>query len=157
MVAENEQGAEGLDVQPKKRSIVPILIAVNVVVLGGIAAFVLLSGSGDKKDDEVDPVGKIVELKPFVVNLNESRKATRFLKVKLSLELKEDDVEEQLNKRKVIVRDRVIHYLRDLTVAQCRGSENMDIIRRDLKKTVNAALGQTDAIKAVYFSEIVDQ
>ena len=56
------------------------------------------------------------------------------------MEQKRKEVEEQLNKRKVIVRDRVIHYLRDLTVAQCRGSENMDIIRRDLKKTVNAAL-----------------
>ena len=146
---------------PKSNKVMLIVIAVNVVGLGGAGAFFFLRQShaaaapAAAGEHGAAAMGKLLPIESFIVNLNEA-KSTRYLKVTFSLEC-EEGIEATVKDRKDVIRDRVLTYLSGLTVDDVRGSETKDAIREMLVKRVNDALGQKDAIKNVLFTEFVVQ
>ncbi|MBT9557981.1 MAG: flagellar basal body-associated FliL family protein [Myxococcales bacterium] len=156
--------SDDIDSAPKKKGPPMIAIAAaGIVVIGGGVAFAMLKGKSGGAEAHSDGAGKhsteklgqVVALEGFIVNLNESR-STRYLKTTFSVELDETtDVE--LKERKDIVRDTVITYLSGLTVDDVRGSETKPLIRDELLRLVNEAVGKPKGIRSVRFTEFVVQ
>ena len=129
-----------------------------VVVLGGVGAYLVISGGDEavvKLVAKFGQVGPIVALKLFVVNFNES--GNRYLKLSISIEMFGEGMEEEVTKRAPKIRDRVIRYLVGLTLADVRGAETKDAILSVLLKKVNEAFGSEAMVKEVLFTEFVIQ
>jgi flagellar protein FliL len=156
--------SEDIDSAPKKKRLLIVAIAAaSIVVIGGGVAFAMLKGksaAAAPATDEVSKVsaeklGQVVALEGFIVNLNESR-STRYLKTTFSVELDETK-DAELKERKDVVRDTVITYLSGLTTDDVRGSETKPLIRDDLLRLINEALGNPKGVRSVRFTEFVVQ
>ena len=151
-----ENVAEGLGEEPKKSKLIPILILVNVLVLATIAGFIAFgSESGEEQAAQANhpgPVGMIVPLKGFTVNLND-RKGTKYLKVGLNIELADENLQDVVVERDAIMRHNIIIYLSGLKSSEVQGAENKLMIVENLTKRLNEAIGVEDGIKQVYLTE----
>jgi|GEM_PF-4214701 flagellar FliL protein len=152
-----EPVAEGLGEEPKKGKLIPVLILVNVLVLAAIAVYLIAFGgeSGDEQAaqaNQPDPVGMIVPLKGFTVNLND-RKGTKYLKVGLNIELSNESIQDVVVERDAIMRHNIIIYLSGLKSSEVQGAENKLTIVENLQKQLNEAIGVEDGIKQVYLTE----
>jgi flagellar FliL protein len=99
-------------------------------------------------------VGPVVQLDPFVVNLDEPG-TSRYLKCTLQLELAPKG-EEALAKSKELVRDTVLSYLSGLHVKDTLGAEAKDKIRQDLIGKIGKLIGP-DRLRRMFFQEFVVQ
>ena len=144
----------------KKSPMVMIIAAVVVLAGGGGAAFFMMSGgdaaAASGAEDSSDKMGKLVPIKSFIVNLNET-KSTRYLKLTFAAELGRESAESVLKERKAVVRDRVLTYLSGLGVADVRGSEPKEVVREGIVDRMNEALKMEDGIRTVLFTEFVVQ
>jgi flagellar FliL protein len=98
--------------------------------------------------------GPVVELPPFVVNLDEQQ--PRYLKVTLQLELVKEDVAAVLEKNKLVIRDAILSHLSGLKLADTLGSEAEDKLRLDLQKKTEEVIGE-HTVRRVFFEEFVVQ
>ena len=158
-MAENEQQgsvAEGLEEKPKSK-LIPMLILVNVLVLGGFGLYMWMTSSSGEQDAQEaaqpEPMGPIVPLKGFTVNLND-RKGTKYLKLVISVELKDAALNEVVVERDAIMRHNANIYLASLKTHDVQGPENQLNIAENLKKRLNDAIGLKDGIKQVLLTEI---
>ena len=156
-MAEDVEGAEG--VEEKSGSRLPILIVAVVVALavGGGGAYLLLpTPDAEAKPKEKATVGKIVPVESFIVNLNEA-KSTRYLKVTISVMLTDESLEETARLRMDLLRDGVLTYLSGLSIDDVRGSETKEIIRERVLELANESLGEGEVVQQVLFKEFVVQ
>ncbi len=98
--------------------------------------------------------GPVVELPPFVVNLDEQQ--PRYLKVTLQLELVNGDVAATLEKNKLVIRDAILSHLSGLKLADTLGSEAKDKLRLELQKKTEEVIGE-HKVRRVFFQEFVVQ
>jgi flagellar protein FliL len=142
--------------EAKGGSKLPWIILIVVVLGGGGAAGFLLMGKGKKAESAAtgDKMGPTLSMDTMVVNLDEPG-GTRYLKVALEIELKENltEVEKKMMPR---LRDKLLVNLSSLTVNQVQKTETKLSIKKRIKKMGNAAFGRK-IIKAVYFKELVMQ
>jgi len=109
------------------------------------------------------PLGPIVILDPFVVNLNEPGRA-RYLKLSLELELNSQPnalpnapmppINDELEQRKPQIRHTLITYLSSLRVQDTKGPAAKLEICEDIRRRINN-LVKTGAIKNVYLTDFV--
>lgn len=149
-----------------------VIAVINMLMLGG-GGFMLYQG---KKKEAAEPkiehvikgeheaqekeaheeksfVGKVVPLETFIVNLSGS-KGRRIAKVNMELELKGDNVQEEIDKRKAQIRDIIIILLSDKTYDDVATKEGKEQLREEIKDTVNAFLTK-GKIQTVYFTEFI--
>jgi flagellar FliL protein len=178
MPPKKEETQEQTDVQqtPKKGAgpLVIILLIFNMLLVGALGAYMVLfngqgaketaaktdsetndSASGNPAIDAGNKVGPIIELEPFLVNLDEPG-SNRYLKAVIQLEVESADVAKDLEARSVQIKDLIITYLSSLTYAQTQGVGNKDIIRITLVKQINKKLAK-GKVKTLYFTEFVIQ
>lgn len=98
-------------------------------------------------------IGRVVPLETFVVNLAES-KGRKIAKVNIEIELKGDNVEEEIEKRKAQVRDIIIILLSSKTYDEVSTKEGKEALRTEIKEQLNAFLA-TGQISNVYFTEFI--
>ena len=149
------EGAEGGGGGTK----LPLLIGAVIIALcvGGGAAYLLLPApTAEAKPKERAPVGKIVSVDSFIVNLNEA-KATRYLKVTVAVMLTDDSLEEAVKQRMDLFRDGVLTYLSGLSIDDVRGSETKELIRERMLELANESLGEGEVVQQVLFKEFVVQ
>lgn len=158
--AENEE-------KPKKKSKLLLFIILGVVILlaagGGFFAYITFFSAkpevtqqeAEIPTDRPDPVGEMVTLKPFVVNLADP-KGKRYLKLKLSLETESLESSERIQKIAPKLRDIVIMMLTSLAFEEVMTPEGKLRIRDELIERFNRA-ARPDKIKNIYFSEFVVQ
>jgi flagellar FliL protein len=148
------------------------LALVNMLVVAGVG-FMIFQG---KKKDAAEPkiehvikgeheaqekeaheekafIGKVVPLETFIINLSGS-KGRRIAKVNMELELKGDNVQEEIDKRKAQIRDIIIILLSGKTYDDVATKEGKEQLREEIKDTVNAFLTK-GKIQAVYFTEFI--
>lgn len=171
-------GAKPDDKPKKGGKLIPLLLVVNMALVAGLAAFLFLGGHGSggahkEKDKEAKEgeaakeeegakakdtkaqMGPVVELDPFLVNLDESGQA-RYLKVTIQFEMSTPQASEELKARTVPTRDLIITYLSSLNFSQTQGQVNKEIIRTSLMKRINASLSAGE-VKNIYFTDFVIQ
>lgn len=156
----------------KQPVILMALAVVNMLVVAGVG-FMLYQG---KKKDAAQPKvehviegeahaqekeaheekpfsGKVVPLETFIVNLSGS-KGRRIAKVNMEIELKGENVQDEIDKRKAQIRDIIIILLSGKTYDEISLREGKEQLREEIKDTVNAFLTK-GKIQNVFFTEFI--
>ena len=164
-MAENEKidEEEPLEESKKKKSFVKvIIIAVIISVLGGggFFAWTKFSPPPESKDKTETPkkepeIGPMYPLETFIVNLSEG-KGRRYLKVKMQLELSNEKVEQEADKRLPQFRDSLLVLLSSKTFQQVSSVEGKNRLRDEIVSRLNGFL-TSGKINEVYFTEFVVQ
>jgi flagellar FliL protein len=166
MADEASENIENED-KPKKKSKLLLFIILGVLLLllaaGVFFAYTTLLApkpeatkhTVELATDLPDPVGEIVTLEPFVVNLADP-KGKRYLKLKLSLEVESIEAADRAMKISPKLRDIVIMMLTSLAFEEVMTPEGKLRIRDELIERFNRA-ARPDKIKNIYFSEFVVQ
>jgi flagellar FliL protein len=170
---EGEDG-EGLEGGSKKLSRKKLLmIALPIILLGGIGAGLWFSGLADSllgKDKSVAEAegqagenggeaerGTVYfELPQMLVNLSSSGRRTSFLKIVVSLELTSESDKASLEEALPRIIDNFQVYLRELRVEDLRGSAGLYRLREELLFRVNAAVSPA-RVTDVLFKEMLVQ
>jgi flagellar protein FliL len=178
-MAEEAEAAQegGEDAAPKKK--IPmwifILFGGQVVLLGGgIAAFVLLSGKKEEApapeaptvaEQKVDPtkvkdvttlIGPQFNLEPFVVNLIEDGRGPRYLKIEIKFELEGEEVRPEIDGRLSQIRNEMVMLLSSKRMTDVESPDGKRILQDEIFTRVNKVL-VTGRIKRVFFTEFVIQ
>ena len=157
---------EGAEVKKSKKGLfIIIIIAVLVLGGGGFGAYWFLLRTppptaaelaeieAAKKPEPV--ILPVFALKPFVVNLAD-KKSRRYLKVTMKLELSNEELLEEVDKRRAQLRDVVLTLLSSKTAAEISTLEGKFLLRQDIIKRVNVNL-VTGKVTKVYWEEFVVQ
>lgn len=105
--------------------------------------------------DPASLVGPVFKLEPFVVNLNEPR-GNRYLKTTIQMEMDNDALQTELDRRQPQVQDIVLALLTSKTSQELQTLEGKFRLREELLSRINALL-VNGKIKRVYFTEFVIQ
>jgi flagellar FliL protein len=165
---DTEDGEEGEEGKPKKgKKGIIIIAAVGLIALigGGVVMSGVLGGGEEESHEEAgheeavehkvaDPV--YYELPEFLVNLSSNTGRVSFLKMSITLELKDAHSVERLDVTKPKVLDTFNTYLRELRPADLAGSAGIYRLREELMTRINKIIGE-DAVQDILFSEILVQ
>ena len=166
-MAESEQAdgaAEGAEATPAPKGKLKLIIAAAglVAILGGGAATWFLffrGGHGEEKHaaaPEVKPP-VFMEVPEMLVNMVGSPgERVQYLKLKVTLEVKEEKQVEAIKPSLPRVTDIFQTYLRELRPTDLNGSAGLFRLKEELTKRVNAAISPNQ-VSAVLFKEIVVQ
>jgi flagellar FliL protein len=158
------------------KPIILIAIAVLNMISMGAVAFILWSSHKaeqkkpkiddviegvHKEDSERDPasvnkediVGKLIPMETFLVNLAGSR-GSKLVKMNIELELENEAVMSEIEKRKPQIRDKVIILLSSKNYEFMSSKEGKIALRDEIKGVINEFLS-TGKIKNIYFTDLV--
>ena len=157
-----EEGAEGK--KSKKGLLIIIIIAVLLLGGGGFGAYWFLLRTPPPTAEELAEIEAaktpepvilpVFALKPFVVNLADKKR--RYLKVTMKLELSNEELLEEIDKRRAQLRDVVLTLLSSKTASEIGTLEGKFLLRQDIIKRVNVNL-VTGKVTKVYWEEFVIQ
>ncbi len=145
------------------------LVVINMLVVG-LVGFMVWKNSqkphstvdqvieGAKKEDHAEAektpeVGKVIPLETFIVNLAGS-KGRKVLKVNMELEVKGQDIIQEIDNRKAQIRDFIIIILSSKTYDEVSTKEGKDGLRNEIKDNVNSFLSKGKIVN-VYFTELI--
>jgi flagellar basal body-associated protein FliL len=155
------------------------LVAVNMLGMLGLGAYLVLGGSagaqardgdqadesGDEESDDLEDeeggggapheIGPLVEFESMVVNLNEPS-TDRYLKLTFQLELTDAEMSERVESHMAPFRDAVLMYLTSLHAAEVSGPEHAAAVRDHLLQVANQTMGRR-TVRHVYFTEYLVQ
>jgi flagellar protein FliL len=162
---EAEESAEGAS--PKKKSLKdklpakPILfgiIGVVVLLFGGGGAYFAFSGPKEvKAAANVPKPAVFIDLPEVLVNLSSTGSdRTQYLKVKIVLELADQNLMQQIQPVMPRLMDTFQTYLRELRPTDLDGSAGLFRLKEELTRRVNASIAP-NRVNAVLFKEIVVQ
>ena len=143
----------------KKGPPMMIIMAVFAVVVLGAAFMMVQKASAKQKGGEVKKVekGPVMTLDEFLVNLSDPG-SDHFLKVTIGLELDKakGKTAESLKEQTPEIRDAILTALSSETRDQVAPESGREKLKAQIKKNVNASLGEDD-VKNVYFTNFVTQ
>ena len=146
-------------------------LLLGIIVAGGAAFFFMFSAPSDEeiakeieKDQEAqqevvqpseEDIGVVVELKPFIVNL-EDPKARHFLKATIALEVKDDDAKAAVEKYKIKIRNDILLLLSSKTLEDVITIEGKVRLKDEIMSRISRIIG-AGRLKNVYFTQFVVQ
>ncbi|MEM8986453.1 MAG: flagellar basal body-associated FliL family protein [Pseudomonadota bacterium] len=169
---EASEDGEGEDGEKKKKKlsgkVLVLFIALPAVLLigGGVAAAYFLGFIGGKPDEamevaevepeEVLPPPVFYDLPEMVVNLNSDGGRAVYLKVKIALELREENPAEVLDPLTPRIVDRFQVFLRQLKVQDLEGSAGMLRLKQELLRRINLVVEPME-VRDILFKEMIIQ
>lgn len=177
-MADQAMAAEGageveVEVQPKKGGISPkklvLFIVLPLLVLGGGGAGAYFAGlldpylghnagaAASAEETHADSDSFVFyDLPELLVNLNTGGRRSSFLKISISLELRNQDTTARLKAVMPRIIDNFQVYLRELRIEDLSGSAGLERLREELLLRVNAAV-HPDVVNDVLFKEMLIQ
>jgi flagellar FliL protein len=163
-MADTEQAeggaADGAAAAPKsKLKLIIAAVGVLAIIGGGAGWFFFFRHHGEEVHAEAPPPKppSFVEVPDMLVNLaNNPGERVQYLKVKVSLEVKEEKQAEAIRPNLPRVTDIFQTYLRELRPGDLNGSAGLFRLKEELTRRVNAAVSPNE-VNAVLFKEIVVQ
>lgn len=168
-----EEAAEGEESAKKKGGLKKKLLLfglpVVILLLGGAGAFLLLGGGGEDKvaeagedahgGDQGEAVAEagdyyFYELPEMLVNINSEDGDTKYLKLKLILEIEDPELTAVLDERLPRVMDQYQSFLRELRVEDLAGSAGMYRLKHELLRRANLAVAPAE-VNNVLVDEIL--
>ncbi len=152
-----------------KKKLILLLLVVLIAAAGGGAAYKFLvldkkkaAESKEKQAERIieeikatENVGVMFDLGTFVVNLADPD-IDRYLKVSIVLELKDQKVEQEAQKRLPEIKDAITTLLLTKRSSDIRTPEGIEFLKEEIAKRVNAIL-PLGGVKNVYFTEFIIQ
>ncbi len=164
---EKAQEQEGQGKGGKKKLIL-LIVLLLVLGAGGGAAYKFLvldkkkAESQEKQAQKIieeikatESVGVMFDLGTFVVNLAD-KDIERYLKVSIVLELKDQKVQQEAQKRLPEIKDAITTLLLTKRSSEIRTPEGIEFLKEEIAKRVNAIL-PLGGVKNVYFTEFIVQ
>ncbi len=164
---EKEQQAEA---KGGKKKLIIIFALLLLLIGGGAAAaykFLVLDKNPDQQEKEkkaekivediknIEDLGVQFDVGTFIVNLQD-RDADRYLKVTIVLDVQDENVKMELEKRLPQVKDAITTLLFTKTSEDLRTPEGIEELKEEILKRVNAIL-PIGGVKNVYFTDFVIQ
>lgn len=165
---------------PKKSKMIPALLVVNTLLVGGVLVFTLTRKSGPpaahaetagkaehgaktpaEGDGHAGPtekaaaMGPTVRLENFVVQLR-AVEAERYAHISLELELTNESGKSSVSALLPKVRDSIIGYLSDRTADELRGSDGMARLKEAVLTRMNDILPARTVV-GVYVTDFIVQ
>ncbi len=150
-----------------KKKLIFIVLIVLLLAGGGGAGYKFLVLDKQNKEEEkksekiveeikkVEDVGAQYDLGTFVVNLADTD-ADRYLKITISLEVQDQTLIPEIEKRLPQIKDAITTLLFTKTSRDLKTAEGMEKLKEEIIKRVNAIL-PLGGVKNVYFTEFVIQ
>ncbi len=158
--AEIEEGQEEQATSGgRKKLFIIIGAALFLVLAGGGAAYFFLFSGGEPEEEMVAeaPPTYFYDIPPMTVNLASSGEdKEQFLKLTVSLELKDQETAAIIEPRMALVRDAFQVYLRELRRSDLEGSAGIFRLKEELRRRVNLAIRPAE-IQSILFKEILVQ
>ncbi len=170
--AENIEAAAGI--KPGGSKIVPILLVVNMLLVGAVLAVFLTrggggggakepageakaaehkgEGGGEEKGSLPGPTQKLAD---FVVHLRDPE-ADRYARVSFEVEVATEEEKNRLTSYMPRIRDAFIAYLSDRTLEELRGSESIARTKGALAERL-AQLAPGVKVRGLYITDLVIQ
>ncbi|MCI4458182.1 MAG: flagellar basal body-associated FliL family protein [Thermocrinis sp.] len=151
-----EEKVEGKKGGKKILFLIPILLLV-LAIAGGGAYFFLFKKPKKEGEEKVSPspVGVMVDLGVFTVNLAD-RGTDAYARVAITLELSNEKVKQEVDKRMPIIKDAVIDVISSKTSDFVRTPEGREALRLELIRRLNIILVE-GGVRNIYFTEFVVQ
>jgi flagellar protein FliL len=161
-----EEDVEGAGETPPSKSLLKrfaktaiiAIAAVAVLGAGGAGGYFFFSSSKDSSEHvELTKPAVFVDLPEVLVNLaNTGSERTQYLKVRITLEVPDQILAQQIKPVMPRVVDAFQTYLRELRPTDLDGSAGLYRLKEELTRRVNVAIAPS-RINAVLFKEIVVQ
>ncbi|QJA05531.1 flagellar basal body protein FliL [Thermosulfurimonas marina] len=147
----------------KGKLLIFLILGLVLVAGAGVAAYFLLFAKKAPPPEETKPAvpkeenkpGPFLQLNPFVVNLADPT-GRRYLRVKIALELKDDQALTEANDRIPQINDTIIMVLSSKTVEEVLAPEGKAELRFEIMNKLNQLLGP-GKVRGVYFTQFVVQ
>lgn len=169
-----EQPADDIEAKKKKKPILlfAIIGLVVVIIVAGLGSYFFLfkktsnealekeiagdvGAKGDKNAKTDTKVGIMVDIEPFVVNLDDP-KAKHFLKIAITLEVPDEKAKEEIEKLMPKIKNEIIMVLSSKTLDDIVPVDGKVKLRDELMVRLTNILGQ-GRLNNVYFSQLVVQ
>lgn len=169
-MAENKDTEVQSEGGGKKKKLIIIIAAAVILLLGAGAAVYFLflkkppeeEKPQNKQVEMVQPaaqeeadIGPMVDIKEFIVNII-SEDDAHYVKASLTLELNNEAVLEEANKRMPQIRDAVLLLIGNKTFEELQDLQGKNQIKAEIKSRVNSFL-RTGHVKNVYLTDFVVQ
>jgi flagellar protein FliL len=155
-----EGAAEGAPAPKGKLKLIIAAVGVVAILGGGTGWFFFFRHHGEEQHAEAAKPVKppaFIEVPDMMVNLvGAPGERVQYLKVKLTLEVKEEKQVEAIRPTLPRVIDLFQTYLRELRPIDLNGSAGLFRLKEELTRRVNAAVAPNE-VSAVLFKEIVVQ
>lgn len=178
MAEEKENQEAESNEEGKKSNLMIIIIGgflVLLLVIGGILAFILAGGSEEQPDmttqvsnENSDQqqrvtsrrksslnVGPMLEMDTFIVNLL-SENGRRYLKVKVNLELEDEELQEEVNTKIPVLRDIIIRISSSKTLEEVSTEKGKEKFKDQIVTEINQNL-KDGKVNNVFFTDFVIQ
>ncbi len=163
MAEENQNQLEEAKKGGSNKVIVFLLLFIIILIAGGGVAYKFLVL--DKKEDKaqqiveeiknVDEFGVQFEIGTFIVNLID-KDADRYLKVSLVLEIQDETIKQEVEKRLPKIKDAITTLLFIKSSKELKSPEGIELLKEEIIKRINAIL-PIGGVKNVYFTDFVIQ
>ena len=169
--AEGEEG-EGAPKGKKKLLFIVGGVVVLLVIVGGLFASGILGGGAKGPDGKPVPTKEeaaaaaaaaavaskpvYYELPEFLVNLNSTTSHVSFLKMSVTLELRDAAAVATMDANKPRIMDIFNTYLRELHASDVQGSAGIYRLRTELLSRLNSTI-EDGSVKDILFGEIIVQ
>lgn len=100
------------------------------------------------------PSGTLVEVGELLTNVNDMG-GTRYIKVKVYLEVSDEKVVEQVNNYMPVIRDSMLNILSSKTVADL-DVRNRENLKNEIIRDLNGKIGD-ESVRSIYFSDFIMQ
>ncbi|MFW5930992.1 MAG: flagellar basal body-associated FliL family protein [Desulfosalsimonas sp.] len=165
MAKEKDKEAQSTEKQPgSKKKILFIAVPLLVLLLaaGGGAYYFLAEGrASDAKEsdagrkEEKKEMGPLVEMEDFVVNITH-RDSSRFLKLGVTLEAKNEEGKKAIEKRMPQIRDAVLLLVGNKKYDDIKDLQGKKQLKADLAANIRDLAGE-DEVSELYFTDFVVQ
>jgi flagellar FliL protein len=165
-MAEEEQAPEAEATGSKKKLIIIIVGALLLVgILGGVAMMFLGGDEDDSAEAVVEDTGPekgdavYMELKPFTVNLS-ADDTVGFLQVQIQVLTYFDEVAEQLEKHRPLIRNNLTLLFAQQKSNDLRTPEGKEILQGKVQETIQGVMdkyGKGGEVDNVFFTNFVMQ
>lgn len=140
------------------KKVLLIVLPLLLLSAAGGAGYIFLFSKKDKKEESSPrppQVGVMMDLGTFTVNLAD-KDADTYARVSITLELSDQKVRQELEKRLPIVKDAIIDVLSSKTSSFVKTPEGRENLRLELIKRINTILIE-GGVRNIYFTEFVVQ
>ncbi len=168
-MAEENNDQQEIKKGGKKKLIIVLVLILLIVAGGGAAAYKFLvldkqksEKAKEKKAEKIveeiknlEDIGVQFDVGTFIVNLQD-KDADRYLKVTIVLDVQDDKIKAELQKRLPQVKDAITTLLFTKTSNELRTPEGIEELKEEILKRINAIL-PIGGVKNVYFTDFVIQ
>lgn len=151
------------EVQPKKggkkKLLIFLILGILIIGIAGAGVFFFLGKKGEESKTSHGKKAKehqqafYVDFEPIIVNLLDPT-GKRYLQVRLTLEIQDQKLEEEIKKKDAVIKDTIITVLSGKTVEEVIVPEAKENIKKELLAKINQVLGE-EIITNIYITQYI--